>query len=68
MSALENLWLWLQGRSSRAEAGSGTMDAASESSHAVETTGDPVAAAHKRELDARVQRHARYRAGPWQMK
>jgi hypothetical protein len=68
MSALEDLWLWLQGRSSRTEAGPDTLDAATDNLQSADATPDPAVAARKAELEARVQRHARYRGGPWQMK
>lgn len=64
MSALEGLWLWLQGRSSRTEAGPDTTDAI----RTVTRQGPSQVKPENAEESARIQRHWRYRAGPWQMK
>lgn len=67
MSALEELWLWLQGRSSQTDT-TDTMHRARGKQQAV-LPDDPVQTAQKAaETQARVQRNSRYRAGPWQMK
>lgn len=65
MSALEELWLWLQGRSSRTEAGPDTTDPAGEPPQ-----DESASAGEDQPADdeARIQRNWRYRAGPWQMK
>ena len=68
MSALEELWLWLQGRSSQTEAGTDTMDAVNGNPLKEEASLDSAKPAANAGIEARVQRHARYRAGPWQMK
>jgi hypothetical protein len=68
MSALEELWLWLQGRSSQTETGPDTLDVES-GGNRQQVQQDPATSKRKtNEMAARVQRHARYRAGPWQMK
>jgi hypothetical protein len=68
MSALEELWLWLQGRSSQTETGPDTTETTA-GIKPQRLQEDPAGARRKTEaLEARVQRHARYRAGPWQMK
>jgi hypothetical protein len=65
MSALEELWLWLQGRSSRTEAVPDTMDSAGELDRDKDSlVGDDQNA----DDEARIRRNWRYRAGPWQMK
>jgi hypothetical protein len=66
MSALEELWLWLRGRSSQTETGPEALD--SSVLDPQEAVMDASIAARKAELAARVQRNSRYRAGPWQMK
>jgi hypothetical protein len=65
MSALEELWLWLQGRSSRTEAGPDTTDAAGELKR---DEGAVVGKDQPADDETRIQRNWRYRAGPWQMK
>ena len=68
MSALEELWLWLQGRSSQPDTTDTTPRARGKQQQAA-LRDDPVQAAQKAaETQARVQRNSRYRAGPWQMK
>ena len=66
MSALEELWLWMRGRSSQTETGPDASDAAGPDPQ--QAVMEVSVAARKAELAARVQRNARYRAGPWQMK
>ena len=68
MSALEQLWAWLQGHSSQMEARPDRIDAKPQQQE--QSLQEDVNAASRKadELDARVQRHSRYRAGPWQMK
>ena len=65
MSALEELWLWLQGRPSRTEAGPDTTDPAGELNR---DEGAIVGEDQPADDAARIQRNWRYRAGPWQMK
>ena len=68
MSALEELWLWLQGRSSQTDTPD-TMHRTRGRQQQAAPPEDPVQAAQKAaETQARVQRNSRYRAGPWQMK
>ncbi len=64
MSALGELWLWLQGRTSRTETGPGTVDTTTPREPAVEINRSETPG----ETEARIQRNWRYRAGPWQMK
>jgi hypothetical protein len=64
MSALEELWLWLQGRTSRTETGPETNDAVCE----LDGDQSPAVIARNEEDAVRIQRHCRYRAGPWQLK
>jgi hypothetical protein len=64
MSALEELWLWLQGRSSRTETGPETIEAVCD----LEGSQSPAVLARNAEDELRIQRHCRYRAGPWQLK
>lgn len=68
MSALEELWLWLRGRSSQTEPGPDAIDSAGLDPQQEAAVQDASVAARKAELAARVQRNSRYRAGPWQMK
>jgi hypothetical protein len=74
MSALEELWHWLQGRSSRTEAGPDTVESAHPEAPR-QQVGDlnheqpsPLAGKQLSEAELRSQRNWRYRAGPWQMK
>jgi hypothetical protein len=74
MSALEELWHWLQGRSSRTEAGPDTMESV-HTEHPRHQVGDlnderPSSLVDNQlsEAELRSQRNWRYRAGPWQMK
>lgn len=68
MSALEELWLWLQGRSSQTDT-TDTTHRTRGKQHQAALPDDPAQAAQKAaETQARVQRNSRYRAGPWQMK
>ena len=71
MSALEELWLWLQGRTSTTDAGADAPNATR--GKQLQAALPDAAAQDLRkdkadELQARVQRNSRYRAGPWQMK
>ncbi len=65
MSALEDLWLWIQGRISRAEAAPDSLDAPG-NPHRDSTT--PVTGEEPDDDAARIRRNWRYRAGPWQLK
>ncbi len=70
MSALEELWLWLQGRKST-EAGPETIDAVAVEAprqQAGEINQDDASVQQADDAEARIQRNYRYRAGPWQMK
>jgi hypothetical protein len=64
MSALEELWLWLQGTRSRTEAGPESIDAVCD----LEGNQSPAVIVRNAEEALRIQRHCRYRAGPWQQK
>jgi hypothetical protein len=68
MSALEELWLWLQGRNSQTEAGPDTTDTTSVDRKPEPAKDDPVVTHKDADNEARIQRNWRYRAGPWQMK
>ncbi len=64
MSALEELWHLLQGRSSRTETGPDTVD----TTRPRQQAGEINVGETRADTDARIQRNWRYRAGPWQMK
>lgn len=70
MSALDALWLWLQqrtlenGNNARMSPRAESPGKSAESNHAA----GPVYAQKARDTQARIVRHCRYRAGPWQMK
>ncbi|HEY0961988.1 MAG TPA: hypothetical protein VGE69_06495 [Pseudomonadales bacterium] len=69
MSALEELWLWLQGRNSPTDAGANAMHHSRGKQQQAMMPEDRAHEAQKlAETEARVQRNSRYRAGPWQMK
>lgn len=69
MSALEELWLWLQGRNSQTDSGPDAMKRGRSRQLQGMSPTDAVQDAQKTaDTDARVLRNNRYRAGPWQMK
>lgn len=71
MSALEELWLWLQGRNSQTDTGSEATNRACGDQMQAALPEDSARASQTEkaeETQARVQRNNRYRAGPWQMK
>jgi hypothetical protein len=69
MSALEELWQWLQGRTLEGpdtnKSGGPTQQQQQQAGQVDEGNGSKQADA---DLAARIQRNTRYRAGPWQMK